>query len=93
MSDRIQGKVLAIAVKSADDGEMHLLEEAEITIAAGVANDPRGSKNPNRQVTIVSSERAVCSRSFSTSAAPHAIPRTVAPIVSKPIIHVFFIFI
>jgi|JYMV01.1.fsa_nt_gi MOSC domain-containing protein YiiM len=61
MLDQTEGKLLAIAVKSRDDGSMHLLDKANITKSFGVENDPRG-KRPSRQVTVVSSESwaAVC---------------------------------
>ena len=61
MLDQSKGKLLAIAVKSTEDGNMHLLEEAEVTTASGIANDPKGKK-PSRQVTVVSAESwaAVC---------------------------------
>ena len=51
----MNGKLLAIAVKSPEDGSMRLLEEAEVSTASGVANDPRGKKT-SRQVTVVSAE-------------------------------------
>ena len=61
MLDQSKGKLLAIAVKSRDDGNMHLLDKANITKSSGVENDPRG-KRLSRQVTVVSSESwaAVC---------------------------------
>lgn len=55
MLDQSKGKLVAIAVKSQNDGRMHLLDEANITKESGVENDPRGRKT-NRQVTVVSSE-------------------------------------
>jgi len=61
MLDQSKGKLLAIAVKSHDDGNMYLLDKANITKSSGVENDPRG-KRLSRQVTVVSSESwaAVC---------------------------------
>ena len=56
MIEQNRGTLLAIAVKSQEDGNMHLLDEANITLTGGVANDPRGSANTNRQITVVSSE-------------------------------------
>ena len=55
MNDHTKGRLLAIAVKSNTDGTMHILRKAAVTVASGVANDPRGKKR-SRQVTVVSSE-------------------------------------
>jgi len=55
MLDQNKGKLLAIATKSPDEGNMHLLDKANLTKSSGVENDPRGRKL-SRQVTVLSSE-------------------------------------
>ena len=55
MLDQNKGKLLAIAAKSPDDGNIHLLDKANITRSSGVGKDPRGRK-PSRQVTVLSKE-------------------------------------
>ena len=52
----MSGKLLNIAIRTAKRAPMIELEEAEVSLETGVANDLRG-KPGKRQVTIISKER------------------------------------
>lgn len=50
------GRLIGIAVRAARREPMRLIEEAEVSVAAGIAGDHKGAKLRTRQVTLLALE-------------------------------------